>query len=456
MVLRSALWISAFVALSSSSALAAVSPEEASKLKTSLTPVGAERAGSADGSIPAWTGGMVGKSEDYFVNGRRIDPFAGEKPLFSITSSNMSQYGDKLTDGTKGMFAKYPDTFRIDVYKTQRAAAMPQWFYDATYQNATSTSVEDKGDDFIPVGYAAGGVPFPIPKDGRELIWNHLIRWNGVAHQEQVDAVLITSEGHHVLTAASLNQFYYPNMVASQKGTTQPDGMFFKFKTVNSGPPIRTGEGLVVYNNVDSNLNRAWVYLTGQRRVRMLPNACCDTPSPASAGVMSFDEFYVFANKPTRFDWKILGKKEIYIPYNSNKTLVPNSYDAIMSVHHLNPDQVRWELHRVWVVEATLRQGQRHVAPRSVYYFDEDNWIATLGDRYDSDGKLWKMMWDIPVAMPDVPGEIPTDNGFYDLASGAWFVSNIANAYNIQYDFKNTHYSDGDFTPESLSSEGVR
>ena len=38
--------------------MAAVSPEEAAKLGTSLTPVGAEKAGNADGSIPAWTGGI--------------------------------------------------------------------------------------------------------------------------------------------------------------------------------------------------------------------------------------------------------------------------------------------------------------------------------------------------------------------------------------------------------------
>lgn len=107
------------------------------------------------------------------------------------------------------------------------------------------------------------------------------------------------------------------------------------------------------------------MYLTGQRRVRKLPNSCCDTPHPTSAGIITFDEMETFATRLERFDWKLVGKKEMYIPYNSNRTLVPTEDSDVLGPKHLNPDTVRWELHRVWVVEAELQPGQRHTSPKS-------------------------------------------------------------------------------------------
>ena len=115
---------------------AAVSADEVAKLKTDLTPFGAEKAGNKDGSIPAWAGGYTTPIAGDKVGGRRGDPFSGEKPLFSITAKNADQYADKLTDGVKAMLKKYPDSYRLDVYKTQRTAAAPQWVYDNTAKNA--------------------------------------------------------------------------------------------------------------------------------------------------------------------------------------------------------------------------------------------------------------------------------------------------------------------------------
>ena len=97
-------------------ASAQVSPQEAQQLKTTLTPLGAEKAGNEEGSIPAWTGGMCTVPPGYWHGTRRGDPFANEKPLFSITAQNMDKYADKLTDGTKAMLKRYPNTFRVDVY----------------------------------------------------------------------------------------------------------------------------------------------------------------------------------------------------------------------------------------------------------------------------------------------------------------------------------------------------
>jgi hypothetical protein len=430
-------------------AAAAVSAEEAATLKTTLTPLGAEKAGNKDGSIPAWDGGYT-KAIPGFKNGGRRDgdPFAGEKPLYSVTAKNMGQYADKLTDGTKAMLKKYP-SYRIDVYPTHRTAAAPQWVYDDTAKNAVHAKLNDK---MIPVG-AFGGIPFPIPKNGAEAMWNHLLRWRGESWQFDQHGVLVTSEGKAVMTVDGLADqgmpYYYKD------GADKFNGEYWLIRLVNAGPPIRAGEAILGRVNVDGDKDLAYVYLAGQRRTRKLPNACCDTPTPATAGVMSFDELDVFSGRLDRFDWKLAGKKEILIPYNTNKSLKPAKDTDFIGANHLNPDHVRWELHRVWVVEANLKAGQRHVAPKSVYYIDEDSWNAVLGDRWDAKGQLWKTLWALPVLMPDLPGVVIPTFGFYDLLSGAWFANNVMNEKASQYKLT-PRYSDATFTPESLAGSGLR
>lgn len=430
-------------------AMAAVSADEAATLKTTLTPLGAEKAGSKDGSIPAWDGGYT-KAIPGFKNGGRRDgdPFAGEKPLYSVTAKNMGQYADKLTDGTKAMLKKYP-SYRIDVYPTHRTAAAPQWVYDNTAKNAVHAKLNEK---MIPVG-AFGGIPFPIPKSGAEVMWNHLLRWRGESWQFDQHGVLVTADGKAVMTvdgvADQAMPYYYKD--AADKF----DGVYWMIRLVNAGPPIRAGEAILGRLNVDGDKDEGYVYLAGQRRTRKLPNACCDTPTPAAAGVMSFDELEVFGGRLDRFDWKLIGKKEMLIPYNTNKSLKPAKDTDLVSGSYLNPDHVRWELHRVWVVEGDLKQGQRHLAPKSVYYVDEDSWNAVLGDRWDAKGQLWKTMWALPVLMPDVPGVIVPTFGFYDLLSGTWFASNLLNQKSAHYKLM-PRYSDATFTPESLAGGGLR
>src|SRR5216117_2538075 len=106
LLLLSTLSISMFAG----SAFAAVSPDEAAKIKTTLTPMGAEKAGNADGSIPAWTGGLTKDVAGAKFGDVPADPFPGEKPVLQITTRNAAQYADKLSEGTKALLAKYPET----------------------------------------------------------------------------------------------------------------------------------------------------------------------------------------------------------------------------------------------------------------------------------------------------------------------------------------------------------
>jgi hypothetical protein len=232
-------------------------------------------------------------------------------------------------------------------------------------------------------------------------------------------------------------------------------GEYWLVRSMNVGPAIRAGEAITGRENVNAEKTSAWVYLPGQRRVRKLPNACCDTPTPFSAGLVNFDEVEGVNGRLDRFDWKLLGKKEMLIPYNSNRMLMPAKDTDVVAEHHLNPDHVRWELHRVWVVEATLKAGQRHTSPKSVYYIDEDSWIAVLGDRWDGKGQLARSQFIIPVAMPDIPAQAGVTWGVYDLTSGSMFVTLLPNTKKTQYKVM-PRYSDAVFTPDAMAGEGIR
>lgn len=429
-------------------ATAGVSPDEAAKLKSELTPFGAEKAGNKDGSIPAWTGGYSSAIPGDKPGGTRGDPFKADKPLFSITAKNVDQYADKLSDGTKAMFKKYPD-YRIDVYPTHRSAAAPQWVYDNTLKNATRAKMN--GDL---VEGAFGGIPFPIPKTGIEVMWNHNLRWRAPSLSFSITQYQITADGKPVMTTdGNFSQqmpYYFQD---SSLEAFSKSNEFWTVRLLNAGPPIRAGEAVVGRANLDGAKDQAWVYLTGQRRVRKLPNPCCDTPTPATAGVMSFDELETWTGRLDRFDWKLGGKKELFIPYNNNKMFAAK--DAEVLGKFPNPDYVRWELHRVWVVDAMLRAGQRHQAPKSRYYCDEDNWQCTLADRWDANGQLWKTLWTHNFVAPDLPGTVSGAMGFNDLISGTAFIGNLYGSKSAQYVLK-SRIPDSTFTPDAMSGEGVR
>lgn len=440
--------------LSVGPASAAVSADEAAKLGNELTPLGAQKAGNTEGTIPAWSGGLTSPTPGFKNGERRPDPFADEKPVLQITAKNMEQFGDKLTEGTKALLKKYPGTFRLDVYKTHRTAAAPQWIYDNTSKNATRASVEDNGTDIVPKG-VYGGIGFPIPKTGVEVMLNTLTRWRGESFTQQSNGYQVTSDGRPVLVQGVKVDYLEPYYL--KDGSLEKFNGVYQMVRVNiSSPSIRAGEAIMSHMFLDESKTTAWTYLTGQRRVRKVPNACCDSPNPATAGIVNFDEWETYANRMDRFDWKLVGKREMYIPYNSNRILVPTKDSDIIGPHHLNPDHVRWELHRVWVVEASLKPGKRHTSPKSRYYIDEDSWWPVMGERWDANGELWRVPFSIPVAMPDIPAVVGTVWGVYELLSGTYFATQLMNESKEQYKILSPRLSETHFAPDALAGESVR
>jgi len=430
---------------------AGVSAADAAKLKGELTPMGAERAGNKEGTIPAWNGGLTTSTP--YTGGRRADPFASEKPMLQITAKNMDQHASKLTDGVKALLKKYPDTYRLDVYPTHRTAAAPQWVYDNTFQNATRTTLDTTDVPYPRNAY--GGIPFPLPKDGLEVMFNSQVHWRGESWTTQNTGYQVTTDGRPVLvhrvSVDHLSPYYFKDGAPDKF-----NGAYWMVRVNTSAPPIRAGEAILGHLYPDESRTTAWVYLTGQRRTRKLPNSCCDTPHPVSAGLVSFDEIEVYAARFDRSNWKLLGKREIYIPYNSNRILAPKNDMDIVGPRHLNPDHVRWELHRVWVVEANVKPGQRHSSPRSLYYIDEDTWKPVLADRWDANGQLWRTLFGVPIVVPDLPGVVGSAWGVYELLSGTYYAAQLMNGFNEQHKPMSPRFKDSHFAPESLAGEGVR
>jgi hypothetical protein len=442
----------ALAILSVSCADALVTADEAAALGTNLTPLGAEKAGNKDGTIPSWDGGETSPAPGYVAGGARPDMFAEERRLFSITARNVDEYASRLTEGTKALLHKYPESYRVDVYPTHRTAAAPQRVYDATRRNAVIARLIDGPTGLVPDG-AFGGIPFPLPKNGAEAIWNYLLYWRGESIQNQTANYMGTADGSRILVDGGTFDTQIPYYFAD--GTADRfNGEYSMVRIDSEAPPHRKGTLFVGRDHLNADRSDAWAYQPGQRRVRKLPNGCCDLPLPSAAGVITSDEPGVFDGRIDRFEWTLVGKAEKYIPYNNNRSLEA-SVDELLLPHHLNPDHVRWELHRVWIVEAKLVPGQRHAMIRSRYYLDEDTWIAVLGDRWDMSGTLARTLWSLPLVLPDLPAVAVATSGGHDLVKGTWIAMDVLNGKPAPYKLM-PRFPDAHFTADAMAGEGVR
>lgn len=432
---------------------AAVTAEEAAKLKTTLTPFGAERAGNKEGTIPAWTGGGMPPG------GTDADLFPNEKPLYTITAQNMDKYDDKLSVGVKALLKKWPTTFHMDVYPGHRTFLAPEYLYEAAFKNATRAKLEDGGNSF---GNAAGGPPFPIPKNAYEIVWNHGARWRGESNSSVSTTYVFTPTGQRILTGKFLAEQDYPY---NYKGMTweklKKDYRlrYMGMNTVMVAPPDQVGtmNGGEQIMDAGRRTPMTYQYLVGQRRVRLAPNVAFDAPNPGNNGSSLVDESWVYSNSPEKYNWKLIGKKEMYILANSNKFDKASEKVAYMA-HHPDPKLLRWELRRVWVVEANLKPGQRHIEPRRTFYADEDTWMFALSDMYDGQGKLWKTHLGTFPFEARLPGIVLGENFIFNLQTGGWMTTEHRNQTDDGPGFMKyvKRRPVSFYTPEGMATMGVR
>ena len=441
-----------FAVGTSVTALAGLSPEEIAKLGTTLTPMGAEMGPNELGNIPEWTGGITEPPAGYTPGEHYVDPFAADKIMFTITAANVDKYADRLSVGQRALLETYPDTYKMNIYPTHRSASFPQRIYDKTKANAATAELTEGGNG---VTGAINGLPFPIPKNGHEAIWNHLLRYRSDSAARDIAQAAPTRGGSYTLVQFH-DEFY---MQYSMEGMTEADLnnriLFFKQEVM---APARLAGGILLVgetlDQVKENRN-AWLYNPGQRRVRRAPNVAYDNPGTAADAMRTSDQFDMYNGAPDRYDWELVGKKEIYVPYNAYKLQDPSvKVKEILTPLHINQDFVRYELHRVWVVDATLKEGKRHIYKRRTFYIDEDSGQILVVDAYDKRDQLWRVSEGHAMNYYNVPAVWTSLEVHTDLQAGRYLAIGL-NSENAPYKF-NIKRSLEDYTPAALRRAGKR
>lgn len=438
--------------LNAGNVMAKVSAEEAAKLGAELTPVGAEKSGNADGTIPEWTGGLTTIPAGFEPGKPYINPFADDKPLFVIDKSNAAQYQDKLSEGQKAMLSKY-NTYKMKVYPSRRVVAYSDEQVAYAKSNAVSAEMIDGGNG---IKNFEGYVPFPIVKQPIELIWNHIMRNRGGGFERTSIQATPTESGD--FAAVQFYEEFSTRFNLTDFESNTDENVYFYFKQMVTAPARLAGNVLLVHETIDQvkEPRRAWIYNAGQRRVRRAPQVGYDGPGTASDGLRTADQFDGYNGAPDRYNWELEGKQELYVPYNSyDLDDKKYSYSDLIIAGHLNPEPLRYELHRVWKLTGTLKDGQRHIYSKRTFYIDEDSWAIIVADHYDGRGELWRHYEAHNKYFYDVQAPFTTVESSHDLLSGRYITGGLANEIPQRINFQKK-FKSSDFTPAALRRSGRR
>ena len=449
-----AVLVAAVLALSVNAVSAKVSAEKAAELAgPKLTCMGAEKAGSPSG-VAEYTGKWYkkwpGVKKPY---GYEPGPYADEKPIATITAQNMAQYADKLTEGQKGLLRKYPQDYRMLVYPSHRDFRFADWVCDVVKKNALTAELKPNGLGVIGIG---GAHPFPFPQSGLEAVWNIIDPHRAWTEQAICDIADVYANGSIAWGRNKFRTMNPSNNPIPDKRPSLQERVNGFFYTEYFLPERDKGSIAVGYqpNDFTSDSTSAWQYNPGLRRVRQAPEVCCDYPVPP-AGLRTVDDDYVFNGSPERYTWKLVGKKEMYVPYHNFKFNDPAlKYSDLIKPHTPNPNYIRYELHRVWVVEGTLKSGMRHIYKRRMLYADEDTWLAVWADNYDNRDQLWRIAF-VNYFYSQESGTFHRGASIYhDLTSGAYEAGYMVNERGNDWWRINVPINENEFSPEAAARGG--
>lgn len=457
---RSALAL-AITLFAAQSGYAAVSEADAQALGNSLTKFGANPEASADGSIPAYEGGL--KNAPKVGENSYPNPFPDEKPLYTITQANMQEYAELLNEGTTAMLQRFPD-YRVDVYPTRRTMEYPEWFLENTLKNATTAKLagDVKGDKVIGAaedGLAYQGIPFPIPQNGYEVMWNHFFRYAAAVTTQESNNWLMDSSGSKSELPGIYGAYLHPWSEKTGEMREETNDSMFGFWSVLTSPPTSAGTQFLNYYLPDAtDSSKVWFYTPGQRRVRRAPEFAYDTPMGSYAGVIVWDEPFGFTGRMDRFDMKLVGKKEMIVPYNVFGTTNQATSEELLGKDFLKPEYVRFEKRRVWVVEANRKPDARHAYSKRNFYVEEDCWCLVGTESFDDAGKIWRVAQIHNFPSWDVGGMNSDTWMFQDLRKGNYIIINSGRAdpgtYVRSYD---SHKGLGlALNPKALQGKAVR
>ncbi|WP_404361804.1 DUF1329 domain-containing protein [Marinobacter sp.] len=439
--------LAALPLIASVGAHAKVSESEAARLNGDLTPLGAVRSGNEAGTIPPWTGGLAKPPSDWKPGQIEIDPFAREEPLFVVTAENMALYEDRLTEGHKALLRQYGPEYVMPVYRTHRTAAYPEAVYEKSRQNATSATLLENGNGVTDTIMTS---PFPIPGNGLEAIWNHTLRYRGEQVSFRSAFATPTRDGsfNPILTEYDY-YFAYSEAGVELKDI---DNRIFYLKTRIMSPSSLAGTLNLVHETLDQvrSPRLAWRYDSSSRRLRRSPNLAYETDLPNSSSLRSVDQKDMYNGAPNQYDWILKGKQEMLVPYNAYRLHQPAATARdIIRPKHINPELTRYELHRVWVVEATLRTGVQHIYQKRRFYLDEDSWQIVAAEEFDNEGNLWRVSEAHNISYYGVPVFWSTLELTYDLKAERYFIDGLDDGQ-APYDFR------PGFRPGEFSASAVR
>ncbi|KVA46978.1 DUF1329 domain-containing protein [Burkholderia cepacia] len=442
-------------ALAATASYPKVTPDDLKALDGQLTPMGAVRAASKDSGVPEWSGKWLGTPPDvqYKRGSRYPDPYASEKPVATITAENMAQYAEHLTDGQKAMFKRYPATYKIVVYPSHRDFRYPDSVYKdiRTYAPDSTMTPDANG-----LTNAPPTVPYPIPKTAAELLWNQRFSSSIGTEQATYDQAVVYSDGN-IAWGKVRYDIYSPRNVGKYDVKSDLNNRTY-YRNATELPLSDRGSLIVGFTNWDKagadNSSRTWMYNPGTRRVRQAPEYGYDQPQ-GPGGFRTVDDDRLYNGPGDRYDWKIVGKREIYVPYNNYKVMDSAvKYGELLTKGHENPSYIRYELHRVWVLQATLKSGYRHQYAKRVLYIDEDSWQSLLADNYDARGQLWRTNVATSLYAYDAKVFYPSAVFFHDLISGAYMADRLTNEGPMPKLDNSPQFNEAYFSPDAIRSSG--
>lgn len=419
----------------------------AAPLDSALTPVGAIRAGTADGEISPWTGGLERGQwpAEFARRGDRLaDPYPDDQPMYWLTKDNWQDHAELLSAGHQALFKRHPD-YRMPVYRSRRSAAFPQAIYTATAANAQRAELVDTDT----VRGAELGFPFPTPDSGAEVLWNHRLKYRSDGLQRDNVEGVVYPDGTHTLNHRVERALF---TYATTNSALRDASLVGYYAGTIISPIMHSGTAILLHEpvNVHEDPVRAWMYNAGQRRVRRTPNWGYDDPIPGTDGMQTADQLDMFHGPLDRYNWTLVGRKPMLIPYNSFRMGSSDlRYRDIAMARYPNPDHSRYELHRVWIVEATVKDGLRHRFARRVFYIDEDSWSIAVVDLYDSRGTLWRLQEGHLVSYYPAQTVTALPEVIFDLHSGRYFIT----AMNNEHD---AYQPVGELGPDDFSVRALR
>jgi len=441
----------------SAPALAGVPPEVADRLGNDLTPMGSQKSGNKAGTIPEWTGGLQSPPANvsYKIGDHHPDPYADDKILFTITSANMAQYENNLTETTKAMFATYPETYKMNVYPGRRSCAQPAAVYATIKQNALNSVSSPDGAG---LSGAIRSTAFPIPITSQEIIWNHTLKFRNFKLTRQFVAAVPTRGGDYtpyVVQDEVLQHYSDP----SKTDVSELENISLRYIAQTLAPARSAGTVIMVHETINQaqGSRKAWFYSPGTRRVRRAPDIAYDNPGTNTDGMQTVDSFGGFNGATDRYNWSYVGRQEAYVPANNYRLASPDLQykDIFVPGGHINQDLPRYELQRTEVIEANLRPGTRHLYPKRKFWIETDSWNVINTSQYDARGGLWRVQEAFAFTYYEVPVCLASGGVSYDLNAGRYLVGGFTNQekpINFFADELNVER----YTPDSIRRLGVR